>query len=58
MFLNGDNDAEIAEVELLEAVVVLHDWHEKAEAQICDVMMVWTDLRQTICWLALFLARE
>ena len=30
MFLDGDNDAEIAEVELLEAVVVLRDWHEKA----------------------------
>ena len=58
MFLDGDNDAEIAEVELLEALVVLPDWHEKAWAQICDVMMVWTDSRQTICWLALFLARE
>ena len=30
MFLDGDNDAEIAEVELIEAVVVLRDWHEKA----------------------------
>ena len=30
MFLDGDNDAEIEEAELLEAVVVLRDWHEKA----------------------------
>ena len=32
MFLDGDNDAEIAEVELLEAVVVLCDWHEKMKS--------------------------
>ena len=29
-FLDGDNDVEIAEVELLEALVVLCDWHERA----------------------------
>ena len=29
-FMDGDNDVEIAEVELLEALVVLRDWHERA----------------------------
>ena len=29
MFFDDDKDAEIAEVELVEAVVVLRDWHER-----------------------------
>ena len=29
-FMDGDNDVEIAEVELLEVLVVLRDWHERA----------------------------